>query len=53
MSTTLTETLTGRELVTRIWKFSIRRVLFPLCVLAPFAYFFPKIALFYAVCGIL
>ena len=51
MSTTLTETLTGRELVTRIWKFSIRRVLFPLCVLAPFAYFFPKIALFYAVCG--
>jgi aspartyl/asparaginyl beta-hydroxylase (cupin superfamily) len=51
VSTTLTETLTGRELVTRIWKFSIRRVLFPLCVLAPFAYFFPKIALFYAVCG--
>ena len=51
MSTTLTETLTGRELVTRIWKFSVRRVLFPLCVLAPFAYFFPKIALFYAVCG--
>jgi beta-hydroxylase len=26
-------------------------VLFPLCVLAPFAYFFPKIALFYAICG--
>jgi aspartyl/asparaginyl beta-hydroxylase (cupin superfamily) len=26
-------------------------VLFPLGVLAPFAYFFPKIALFYAVCG--
>jgi aspartyl/asparaginyl beta-hydroxylase (cupin superfamily) len=51
VSTTLTETLTGRELVTRIWKFSIRRVLFPLCVLAPFAYFFPKVALFYAVCG--
>jgi len=45
------ETLTGRERVTRIWKFSVRRVLFPLCVLAPFAYFFPKIALFYAVCG--
>jgi beta-hydroxylase len=47
----LAETLTGRERVTRIWKFSVRRVLFPLCVLAPFAYFFPKIALFYAVCG--
>jgi Aspartyl/Asparaginyl beta-hydroxylase len=47
----LAETLTGRERVTRIWKFSVRRVLFPLCVLAPFAYFFPKIALFYALCG--
>ena len=51
MNTTLTETLTGRELVTRIWKYFVRRVLFPLGVLAPFAYFFPKIALFYAVCG--
>ncbi len=26
-------------------------MLFPLCVLAPFAFFFPKIALFYALCG--
>jgi Aspartyl/Asparaginyl beta-hydroxylase len=26
-------------------------VLFPLCALAPFAFFFPKIALFYALCG--
>ena len=26
-------------------------MLFPLGVLAPFAYFFPKIALFYAICG--
>jgi hypothetical protein len=51
VSTMLAETLTGRERITRIWKFSVRRVLFPLCVLAPFAYFFPKIALFYAVCG--
>ncbi len=34
-----------------MWKYTIRRVLFPLCVLAPFAFFFPKIALFYAVCG--
>jgi beta-hydroxylase len=51
VNTTLTETLTGRELVTRIWKYFVRRVLFPLGVLAPFAYFFPKIALFYAVCG--
>lgn len=51
MSTTLTETLTGRELVVRIWKYTLRRVLFPLCVLAPFAYFFPKVALVYAICG--
>jgi hypothetical protein len=51
VNTTVAEALTGRELVTRIWKYSIRRVLFPLGVLAPFAYFFPKIALLYAVCG--
>ncbi len=47
----LAETLTGRQLVTRTWKFFVRRVLFPLGVLAPLAYLFPKIALFYAVCG--
>ena len=29
----------------------MRRVLFPIGVLAPFAYFFPKVALLYAVCG--
>jgi aspartyl/asparaginyl beta-hydroxylase (cupin superfamily) len=51
MAATLTNTLTGRKLVTRIWKYSLRRVLLPLCVLAPFAYFFPKVALFYALCG--
>ena len=51
MSTTVTETLKGRELATRIGKYFVRRVLFPLGVLAPFAYFFPKIAIFYAVCG--
>ncbi|HEY1981102.1 MAG TPA: hypothetical protein VGH13_13545, partial [Xanthobacteraceae bacterium] len=50
-TTTVNETLTGREWAVRIWKYSLRRVLFPLCVLAPFAYFFPKIALFYAICG--
>ena len=51
MTTTVTEIPKGRELVTRIWKYFVRRVLFPLGVLAPFAYFFPKIALFYAICG--
>jgi Aspartyl/Asparaginyl beta-hydroxylase len=48
---TLAAPLTGKALVTRIAKYFARRVLFPLCVLAPFAYFFPKIAIFYALCG--
>jgi aspartyl/asparaginyl beta-hydroxylase (cupin superfamily) len=51
VSTTLTEPLRGRALFDRIWKFALRRVLFAVCVLIPFAYFFPKIALFYAACG--
>jgi hypothetical protein len=51
VSTTFAEVLTGRAFAVRVWKYTVRRVLFPLCVLAPFAYFFPKIALFYAVCG--
>jgi aspartyl/asparaginyl beta-hydroxylase (cupin superfamily) len=51
VSITLREPLRGRALFDRIWKFALRRVLFPVCVLAPFAYFFPKIALFYAACG--
>ncbi|HUI14175.1 MAG TPA: aspartyl/asparaginyl beta-hydroxylase domain-containing protein [Xanthobacteraceae bacterium] len=51
MSMTLSTPLRGRAVFTRIWKLTIRRVLFPVCVLAPFAYFFPKIALFYAICG--
>jgi hypothetical protein len=51
VSVTLSEPLRGRALFNRIWKFSLRRVLFPLCVLAPLAYLFPKIALFYAICG--
>jgi beta-hydroxylase len=51
VTTTLTEVPKNRELGTRIRKYFVRRVLFPLGVLAPFAYFFPKIALFYAICG--
>jgi hypothetical protein len=42
---------TGRARLERIVKFTVRRVLFPGLVLVPFAYFFPKIALFYAACG--
>jgi hypothetical protein len=45
------EPLRGHALLERIYKIALRRVLFPLCVFAPFAYFFPKIALFYAICG--
>jgi len=51
VTTTVTEIPKSRELGTRIRKYFVRRVLFPLGVLAPFAYFFPKIALFYAICG--
>lgn len=51
MTTTLVEPLRGWALAVRIYKFTLRRILFPLCVLAPFAYFFPKIAVFYAICG--
>jgi hypothetical protein len=51
VTTTLTEVPKSRELGTRIRKYFVRRVLFPLGVLAPFAYFFPKIALFYVICG--
>jgi beta-hydroxylase len=51
VSTTLVEPLKGRALSVRILKYTVRRVMFPLFVLAPFAYFFPKIALVYAVCG--
>ena len=51
MTATASETLTGRQLFARIWKYSLRRVLFPICVLAPFAYFFPRLAIFYALCG--
>jgi hypothetical protein len=51
MSTTFQEPLRGRALFDRVWKFALRRMLLPVCVLAPFAYYFPKIALFYAICG--
>ena len=51
MSVTLSQILTERELFTRIWKYAFRRVVLPICILVPFAYFFPKIALFYAICG--
>jgi Aspartyl/Asparaginyl beta-hydroxylase len=52
VSTTISEPLRGRALFDRIWKFALRRVLFPICALGPIAYFFPKTALFYLACGV-
>ena len=51
MSSTLSKPLRGQALFRKFWKLSLRRVIIPFCVFAPFTYFFPKIALFYAVCG--
>jgi aspartyl/asparaginyl beta-hydroxylase (cupin superfamily) len=51
VNTAVTETLTGKERVTRVWKYFVRRLLFPIGILCPFAYFFPKIAIFYLACG--
>jgi Aspartyl/Asparaginyl beta-hydroxylase len=51
MDATFPRPLRGRALRERIWKFALRRVLFPVCVLAPFVFYFPKIALFYVICG--
>ena len=51
MHVTAPRPLTAGERVTRIRKYFLRRVLFPLGVLAPFAFFFPKIAVLYAICG--
>jgi hypothetical protein len=53
MSTTVAETLKGKELVTRIWKYFVRRIVFPLAVLCPFSYFFLNISLFYSFFGAL
>jgi hypothetical protein len=51
VSIEISEPLRGRARLERILKFTTRRVLFPACVLGPFAFFFPKIALFYLACG--
>lgn len=51
MSSALSVPLRGRALFDRIWKFSLRRVLFPVVVFVPLAYFFPKMVLFYGACG--
>jgi hypothetical protein len=51
MSVTVRQPLRGRARFERICKFAVRRLIFPLCVLAPIAYLFPKIALLYAICG--
>jgi len=51
MSIIVSEQLSGRALFDRIWKFTLRRVALPIAVWLPAAYFFPKITLFYFICG--
>lgn len=51
MSTTLVSAETGRDRAAKAAKYVARRILFPVCVLGPIAWFFPKLALFYAICG--
>ena len=51
MSTTLVSDLTSRDRAIKVAKYVARRILLPFGVLAPFAFFFPKTALFYAICG--
>lgn len=51
MSTTYVGTISSRERATKVAKYVTRRILFPVCVLGPIAWFFPKLALFYAICG--
>ena len=51
MSTTLVSGLTSRNRAIKVAKYVARRILLPFGVLAPFAFFFPKTALFYAICG--
>src|SRR4029453_2398889 len=36
----------------KVQKVLLRRVLFPIAVFVPFGYFLPKLAIFYAVCGL-
>ena len=36
----------------RVQKLLLRRVLFPIAVFVPFGYFLPKLAIFYAACGL-
>ncbi|THD65944.1 MAG: hypothetical protein E7813_14190, partial [Bradyrhizobium sp.] len=51
MSITLSEPSKSRARLKRIWKLSLRRVIIPFCAYGPVVYFFPKIALLYALCG--
>jgi beta-hydroxylase len=51
VSTTFGSAAASRQSIAHAAKFLVRRVAFPLFVLAPFAYFFPKTAAFYALCG--
>jgi hypothetical protein len=51
VSSTLDYHLRGRKSIERICKLALKRIILPVGVLAPFAYFHPRIALFYVICG--
>jgi hypothetical protein len=51
MSTTLVVSAPAWQRVRNAAKFFARRIFLPFGVLAPFAFFFPKTALLYAICG--
>ena len=52
MSSTIDKRLSDRESFGGICRLALKRIILPFGVLAPFAYFHPGIALFYATCGV-
>jgi aspartyl/asparaginyl beta-hydroxylase (cupin superfamily) len=51
MSTTFVSAVSGRQRAFKVGKFIVKRILLPLGVVAPFAFFFPKVAALYVICG--
>lgn len=49
--TAVSQPLNGRAQFMRICKLTLRRVVAPIVIYGPIVYFFPKLALLYAVCG--
>jgi len=49
---TFAERVARKRFATNAGKYLLRRILFPLALFVPVGYFLPKLALFYAVCGL-